>query len=221
MLKNSFLFKICTYICTMDQKKLEILERSGAVFMKYGLKSVTMDDLCREIGVSKKTIYKYFEDKTDLVHSILASKLDLDKTACDLCSASSENAIAELINTSRFVSEQFANINPTVFYDLQKHYPSAWKMMHDHKWDFVLNNIRNNIIRGKKENLYRDNINPDIIARYYVSAMDNLMDGTVYPSPEFRTHQVLTEILRFQIRGLASDKGIAYLKEHFNREINE
>ncbi len=205
----------------MDQKKLEILERSSTVFMKYGLKSVTMDDLCREIGVSKKTIYKYFEDKTDLVHSILASKLDLDKSACDLCSASSENAIAELINTSRFVSEQFANINPTVFYDLQKHYPSAWKMMHDHKWDFVLNNIRNNIIRGKKENLYRDNINPDIIARYYVSAMDNLMDGTVYPSPEFRTEQVLTEILRFQIRGLASDKGIAYLKEHFNREINE
>lgn len=205
----------------MDQKKLEILERSSAVFMKYGLKSVTMDDLCREIGVSKKTIYKYFEDKTDLVHSILASKLDLDKTACDLCSASSENAIVELINTSRFVSEQFSNINPTVFYDLQKHYPSAWKMMHDHKWDFVLNNIRNNIIRGKKENLYRDNINPDIIARYYVSAMDNLMDGTVYPSPEFRTDQVLTEILRFQIRGLASDKGIAYLKEHFNREINE
>ncbi len=213
--------KICVYICAMDQKKIEILERSSTVFMKYGLKSVTMDDLCREIGVSKKTIYKYFEDKTDLVNSILRSKLELDKTKCDTCATDSENAIAELINTSRFVLEQFSRINPTVFYDLQRHYPSAWKMMHDHKWEFVLNNIRKNIIRGKKEKLYRDNIDPDIISRYYVSSMDNLMDGSVYPSPEFKTDQVLTEILRFHIRGLASDKGITYLKEHFNREINE
>ena len=205
----------------MDQKKIEILERSGAVFMKYGLKSVTMDDLCREIGVSKKTIYKYFEDKNDLVISILESKLSMDKSACDVCISTSKNAIEELINTSRFVHDQFSNINPTVFYDLQKHYPTAWKMMHDHKWEFVLNNIRNNIIRGKKENLYRENVDPDIISRYYVSAMDSLMDGSVYPSPEFKTDKVLTEILRFHIRGLASDLGITYLKEHFNREINE
>lgn len=205
----------------MDQKKLEILERSGAVFMKYGLKSVTMDDLCREIGVSKKTIYKYFEDKTDLVNSILRSKIDTDRSICHHCVDNSENAIAELINTSRFIQEQFSNINPTLFYDLQKHYPEAWRMIQTHKWEFVLDNIRTNIIRGKKEQLYRENLDPDIIARYYVSSMDNMMDGSVYPTSEFKTEKVLTELLRFHIRGLASDLGIKYLKEHFNREINE
>ena len=200
---------------------MELLERSSVVFMKYGLKSVTMDDLCREIGVSKKTIYKYFEDKNDLVLTIIRFKVDMDKEACHAFTNSALNAIDELVNISRFVIEQFSNMNPSVFLDLRKHYPEAWKHMHDHKWEFVLNNIRENIIRGKKENLYRENLNPDIISRYYVAGMDSMMDGGVYPYPEFKIDQILAEILRFHIRGLANDDGINYLKEHFNREINE
>jgi len=200
---------------------MELLERSTAVFMKYGLKSVTMDDLCREIGVSKKTIYKYFEDKSDLVMSIIQFKLDMDKEMCSICTNQATNAIDELITISRFVLEQVGQVNPTVFYDLKRLYPEAWKRMHDHKWGFVLNNIRDNIIKGKEQNLYRDNLNPDIISRYYVSGMDSIMDGEVYPFPEFKTEHILTEVLRFHIRGLANDNGISYLKEHFNREINE
>lgn len=200
---------------------MELLERSSVVFMKYGLKSVTMDDLCREIGVSKKTIYKYFEDKNDLIISIIQFKVDMDKQTCMSCTKEASNAIEELVNISRFVIEHFTNMNPSVFLDLRKHYPEAWKHMHDHKWEFVLNNIRDNIIRGKQENLYRENLNPDIISRYYIAGMDIMMDGEVYPYPEFKTDEILTEILRFHIRGLANDNGINYLKEHFNREINE
>ena len=205
----------------MDQKKLELLERSSAVFMKYGLKSVTMDDLCREIGVSKKTIYKYFEDKNALVMTIIQFKIELDKQACKICVNSADNAIESLVNISKIVIEQLGNVNPSVFLDLRKHYPAAWKLMKDHKWEFVLDNIRENIIRGKSENLYRENLNPEIISRYYVSSMDTIMDGQVYPYPEFKTDEILAEVLKFHIRGLANDDGIKYLKEHFNREINE
>lgn len=200
---------------------MDLLERTSTVFMKYGLKSVTMDDLCREIGVSKKTIYKYFEDKNDLVLSIMNFKVGMDKEICHVCTRSATNAIDEIVNISNFVIEQFANINPSVFYDLPKHYPEAWKIMHDHKWNFVLNNVRDNIIRGKEENLYRENLNPEVIARYYVAGMDSIMEAEVYPYPEFKTDEILAEVLRFHIRGLANDNGIKYLKEHFNREINE
>ena len=205
----------------MDQKKIELLERASAVFMKYGVKSVTMDDLCREIGVSKKTLYIYFEDKTDLVVSIIKAKIEMDKETCLQCMNNAENAIDSLVSISRFVIQQLGNINPSVFMDLQKHYPEAWKMLHDHKWDFVLKNIHDNIVQGKNENIYRENLNPEIISRYYVSAMDSILDGTVYPWPQFKTDEIVTEILRFHIRGMANDQGIKYLKEHFNREINE
>lgn len=205
----------------MDQKKMELLERSSHVFLKYGVKSVTMDDLCREIGVSKKTIYKYFNDKNDLIQTIIQFKLDMDKEMCGVYTNNATNAVEELVNISRFVIEQIGTINASVLLDLKKHYPEAWKLMNDHKWEFVLKHIRDNVIRGKEENLYRENLNPEIISRYYVSSLDAIMDGEVYPYPEFKTDELLMEILRFHIRGLANDNGINYLKEHFNREINE
>jgi AcrR family transcriptional regulator len=209
------------YICIMDLKKIELLERASAVFMKYGIKSVTMDDLSRELGISKKTFYIYFEDKNDLVNSMIQAKIEMDKHACTVSKDDAENAIAALVNISRVVIEHLSQVNPTVFLDLKKHYPEAWKKMRDHKWEFVLDDIHKNILQGISEGLYRENLSPKIIARYYVGSIDILMDGEVFPWPEFKADEVLAEILRFQIRGLANDNGIKYLKENFNREINE
>ena len=140
----------------MDEKKLEILERASAVYMKFGIKSVTMDDLSRELGVSKKTIYKYFADKNDLVKLIIEMKVQMDQAVCINCSNQSENAIEDLINVSKFVIEHVGNVNPTVFYDLQKHYKDAWNIIEKHKWEFVLSMIKDNIERGIKEGIYRE-----------------------------------------------------------------
>ena len=128
----------------MDEKRLEILERATSVYMKFGIKSVTMDDLARELGISKKTIYKYFDDKNDLVKSIIEMKVEMDRAVCINCQQQSENAIDGLINVSKFVVEHVGNVNPTVFYDLQKYYKEAWKIMEKHKWEFVLSMIRQN-----------------------------------------------------------------------------
>ena len=205
----------------MNEKKLELIERASAVFMKFGIKSVTMDDLSRELGLSKKTFYKYFDDKNDLVYSIMDAKLNMDKAVCTESTASAENAIEAFVNISRVVIEHFSNINPTVFYDLKKHFPEAWKIMEQHKWEFVLNNIHTNILQGIQENLYRENLDPQIIARYYVASIDIIMDGDVYPWPEFKPDNIVAQIHRFQIRGMVSEKGMTYIKETFNNEINE
>ncbi len=205
----------------MDEKKLEIIERSTSVFMRYGIKSVTMDDLSRELGVSKKTIYKHFSDKNDLIRAVIEYSLSQEQKNCEHCTVNSSNAIEALISISQFVVNHIQNINPTVFYDMQKYHADAWKLMEEHKMDFVLSNIRNNIIQGIEEGLYRKNINPEILARMYVATIETLFDGQMFPWPEFKLEEVLREVRRFQIRGLASDKGIAYLNEKFNQEINE
>lgn len=79
-----------------------------------------MDDVARELGISKKTLYKYFTDKNELVMGILNAKLEMDTHYCLSCKNSSENAIDELYNISKFVLEQVGNINPVVFFDLKK-----------------------------------------------------------------------------------------------------
>lgn len=205
----------------MDEKKLEIINRATTVFMRYGIKSITMDDLSRELGVSKKTIYKHFSDKNELVHATIEKSLQEERKNCEYCTANSENAIEALISISLSIVNHFQNINPTVIYDLRKYHSDTWKLINSYKMDFVLNNIKKNIERGIKEGLYRKNIKPEIISRVYVSTIELIFDNTIYPWPEFKLDTVLKEIRRFQIRGLASDKGIEYLNKKFNQEINE
>jgi AcrR family transcriptional regulator len=204
----------------MEEKKLEIIEGASSVYMKYGLKSVTMDDLSRELGISKKTVYKYFKDKTDIVNSIIQFKLEMDTALCLNCQQNSENAIDDLINVSRQVIENIGKINPAVFYDLKRYYPDAWQIMQDHKWGFVLNMTRENIARGKEENIYREDLDNEVIARIYVGITDIILNGEIFPWPEFKFENVFREFINFQIRGMANEKGIKYLQKRFSNEMD-
>ncbi|TNF49052.1 MAG: TetR/AcrR family transcriptional regulator [Bacteroidetes bacterium] len=205
----------------MDPKKLEIIERSSQIFMRYGIKSITMDDVARELGISKKTLYKYFQDKNELVITILSAKIELDKQYCKRSNEQAENAIDELFNLSKFVHEQVGQINPVVFLDLKKHHPEGWELMRKHKWNFIFNMIHKNILRGISEGVYRSNLNPEIVARLYVGSTDLIMNEEVFPWPEFSFDKVFIETIRFHIRGMASDEGIEYLKQRIKKETNE
>ena len=196
----------------MDEKKLEIMERASQVYMKYGIKTVTMDDLSRELGISKKTIYKYFVDKNDLVRSIIEMKTTMDRAICVNCHQNTLNAIDELFAISELVIEHFNNINPAVFYDLRKYHPDAWEIMEKHKWEFVRSMIRENIERGILEKIYRESINSEILARLYVSSTDAIMNSSIFPWPEFKFQEVFIEMIYFQLHGMVNEEGRTYLK---------
>jgi len=202
----------------MDEKKLEILERASQVYMKYGIKSVTMDDLARELGISKKTIYKHFEDKNDLVSTIIELKTEMDKAVCMNYQQYAENAVDDLVNLIRLVVEHFNNVNPTVFYDLKKYHAEAWEIMEKHKWSFVQSMIADNIRRGIEEGIYRENINPEIISKLYVSATDSIMDGGIFPWPEFKFQQVFSELIFFQLHGMVNEAGRKILNQTISNE---
>lgn len=197
----------------MNEKALEILERATQVYMKYGVKSVTMDDLAKELSISKKTIYKYYSDKPELVKAIIEMKVDMDQAVCTNSAQQSNNAIEEMISISKFVIENIGSINPTVFYDLQKFYPEAWQVIQTHKWSFVLNMITVNIERGIKEGLYRKNLNAKIIGKQYVVANDMITNTNIFPWPEFKFEELFKEIMRFQLNGMVNDEGRKHLKE--------
>lgn len=204
----------------MDEKKLEILERASAVYLKYGIKTVTMDDLARELGISKKTIYKFFDDKNDLICSIIELKVQMDAAICVNCMQNSENAIDDLFNLSKLVIEHFSNINPAVFYDLRKYHPDAWDIMEKHKWDFLLSLIKDNVERGKRENIYREELQPEIVAKLYVAASDAVLNSKIFPWPEFRFQEVYLQMIHIQIHGLINEKGRNYLNQKLQNEIN-
>merc|ERR1711907_268702 len=183
----------------MDEKRLEILERATNVYMRLGIKSVTMDDLARELGISKKTIYKYFDDKSDLVRSIVQMKTEMDQAICMNCINQNGNAIDDLIQVSKLIAEHVGNINPTVIFDVKKYHPDAWQLMDNHRWDFVLNMISSNVEKGIRENLYRSDLNAEIIGRSYVASIDTLFNSDIFPWPKFTFQAIYSEMIRFHI----------------------
>lgn len=197
----------------MENKALEILEKSAEIFMRYGIKAVTMDDLARELGISKKTIYKYFSDKKELVKQIVLMKTELDKLMCETAQKNSENAIDEMFMMTQFVQEMFGDVHTSVFFDLQKYYSEAWQIMENHKNNYVQKLIETNIVRGIEEGLFRDDIHPEIIAAAYFSSLNTMFDGVTFTSSKYKLTEIFIELIRFQIRGLASEKGLDYLKK--------
>lgn len=202
----------------MDEKRLEILERASAVYMKYGIKSVTMDDLARELGISKKTIYKYFDDKSELVLSILELKVGMDQALCMNCEHTTENAIDHLLQISEMIVANIGKISPAVFFDLKKYHPEAWQRVEKHRMEFILNLIVGNVERGKKEGLYRANLNSGVIGRIYVGSVDLIFNVDYFPWPQFTFQEVYSQMIQFHIKGLVNNKGLIYLKQKLNNE---
>ena len=205
----------------MEEKKIEIMEKATEVFMRYGVKSVTMDDLAKSLGVSKKTIYKYYSDKNDLVKHIVKAKTQLDKTVCESSKLQAVNAIDELILISKSVSDMFGQLHTSVFFDLKKYHREAWDIMEAHKNDYVRDQIIDNIQRGISEGLYRKNLDSNIISTVYLTTMDAIFDGLSFNQSNINISTILIEVIRFQIRGMANDRGLSYLKERLKMEEND
>ena len=195
------------------EKETELLIAVTALFMKFGIKSLTMDDISRHLGISKKTLYQFVSDKKDLVKKALELAVGADQCMLEDISESEGNAIDELLIINEKVSQKLQTIQPAMMYDLQHHYPEAWKVMENHKKCFVYDMVVNNINTGIKQGYYRENVNPEIIASIYVTMIDKIFDSDMFPSHQYDFSTLHKEMARYHIRGIASSKGITYLGE--------
>jgi len=193
------------------ETKEQLLFAVTELFMRYGIKSLTMDDISSHLGISKKTLYLHVTDKKDLVKQCV--ELTVNTEQCMLCEvpAPKGNAIDELFFVNKRISEKLQNVQPAVMFDLQKYYPDAWKVMENHKQCFIYEMMVKNINDGIAEGLYRDNVNPEIVAKIYVGLIDKMFDPDFFPSNKYSFEFLHREIARYHIRGIASEKGKNYL----------
>lgn len=201
-------------------KKTEIISGATKLFMKYGIKSLTMDDVARHLGISKKTLYQYVSDKKDLVKKGVSLLIEREKSI--LCTAKDESntAIDELINVTKCVSSEVGEMHPSVIFDLQKYHPSAWKLIENHKKGFIFNMMLENLKRGINEGYYRDNLNPLLIANIYIGMMDKIINSENPLAKSITFDEMHKEIIRYHIKGIANKKGIEYLKEALKNNGN-
>ena len=197
----------------MDGKSENLIQQIFYLFMRNGIKSMTMDDIARELSISKKTIYKYFVDKSDLVNQVMQFHLDNDKKLVAEFSENTLNAIDEMFEIAKNTTKNIKEIHPSSYFDLQKYYPQAWEKFVRHNNEFVYSCIISNMEKGIKEGFYRENLNIPIIAKVYIARIDLCIDSSVFPPDKFTFKEVLVEMMRYHIRGIATEKGINYLSE--------
>ena len=207
-----------TFVAKMSEKKIEIALKAGEMFMKYGIKSVSMDDLARELSVSKKTIYAHFSDKNVLVELILTAHLTEIQMKCESIFGKRDNAIQELFEVINIAAQQMNSIHPSVIFDLQKYHPGAWKLIDLHETEFVLPFILLNIKRGRKENLYRNDFDASVVAQIYVTVNDSIFKRTIKGSDETPLVQIFHESLMFILFGMATPEGKQYIRKHIKDE---
>ena len=177
------------------------------LFMQFGLKSVSMDDIAGKLGISKKTIYQYYADKDALVDDVIKSVLEHSETCCDLDKNRADNAVHEIFLAMDFIMEVFRSMNPSLLFDMQKYYPTAYQKFAKHKNDYLFGVIKQNLERGIEEELYREDLKVEVIARFRVESM-------MLPfNPEFHTKvkqslaAIEQEITLHYLFGMVSPKG--------------
>lgn len=199
-------------------KKTEYLRIIAQLFMRYGFKSVGVDDISKELGISKKTLYQEFKDKNDIVDQVTAMVIGEEQTMVCSIADKSENAIDEVIELAKLIGAKHENIHPSIHFELKKYYPRAFKRFEEHKHNHVFNCIKSNLDRGINEALYRGNINTDIIAGIFVNKMEMFIDRDSFGDKEYSFQEVYFEMMRYHIRGIASEKGREYLKNRIQQD---
>jgi TetR/AcrR family transcriptional regulator, cholesterol catabolism regulator len=203
---------------------LRIKKKAHDLFMQYGLRSVSMDDIANSLGISKKTIYQYYADKDELVDAVVDAEFTKNEGICEFDRQNSKNAIHEIFMAMDMVVEMFSSMNPSLIFDMQKYYPKAFQKFHKHKNDYLYNVIRDNIIRGVSEELYRQEMNVDIISRFRVESITIPFNPEFHNKMKYNMAQIEEEFIIHFLFGMASPKGykmiLKYQQERNNKSNN-
>jgi TetR/AcrR family transcriptional regulator, cholesterol catabolism regulator len=202
---------------------MEIKERIALGFeklvKKYGVKRVTLDELASDIGISKKTIYQHFEDKTDIVRHVFIAGLNEDKCLIENMEASSKNVIEQFFRISKYFQAEMEGINPIVFHDLKKFYPNVWALFSEHKNGFMRQKVRHALTIGKQQGLVREDVDIELAAILHGEMIDISFNDDILQSKKFRVPQVHIDIIEFFLYGVCTLKGHKLINKHKN--INE
>jgi len=183
------------------------------LFMRLGIRSVSMDDISRQLGISKKSLYQEFESKQDLLDASLESIQSEDRTSCAAFELQAENAIEEMYLITKYVLQRLRTLSPSAIHDLKKYYPEQYEKMHKFHTGYITGVVENNMIRGIEQGLYRKDINTSIASRFYVHRSMTIVDETHFPLQNYRRDELFQEHILLHMHSLVTDLGLRMLDD--------
>ncbi|MCF8231559.1 MAG: TetR/AcrR family transcriptional regulator [Bacteroidales bacterium] len=198
----------------MDERFEIILKEANKIFHTYGIKSISMDDLCRELKISKKTLYQYVDNKTDLLQQTIDYQFSKDNNKINAVMKQNHNAIDTLIEVSKMIYEELKKFQPNIImFDLKKYFPETLEYLIDKKRRYFYDYIKGNLEQGIEEGLYRQDLNTDLITRLYIRKMEDMHDPDGFLNGDYTFEKIFEVMFDNHIRGIANEKGINYYEE--------
>ncbi|UYZ61892.1 TetR/AcrR family transcriptional regulator [Hymenobacter weizhouensis] len=199
--------------------KHRILQSAEALFMRNGIKSVSMDDIAQHLAMSKKTLYKWFENKDQIVLAVAEHHLQMEEAECCRMFEQAENALDELFQMMTWAKRQFQDVHPGIFYDLKKYYPAAWAVWEKHKNFFILEKISDNLRRGMAEGLYRADLNVEVLSRLHLAEIELAFNADLFPARQYNPNTIHFIFLEHFLLGVATLKGHKLINQY--RHVTE
>lgn len=202
-----------TFPMELDSKTNEIIVQTAKLFRQYGVRSVSVDDIARELGISKKTFYKYIANKEELIKLIMNYSFSRIKEKVEEVIQSKYNAIDALLEISKTVNEDVKLFTPTVSFDLKKYYPEIYNEHINRSKEWVMKAVTTNLKNGIKQGYYRKEINPDIVAALYVNKIEALHSSELCEKHEITFELIFETMFENHLRGIANKSGVEYFEK--------
>lgn len=196
----------------------KILKGAEELIFKFGIKNITMDDIARHLSMSKKTIYKYYKEKDEIVHSLMKFSIEDDKCRIKRIYDSKLNVVEEVFEMMKEMRELFGKINPIVFHELHKYYPETWKEFQKFKSEFIQDMAERTLIKGQKDGYIRKDINTKLLAKLRVENIEMTLNGIVFPHDKYNMLDVQIAITEHFLYGVCTLKGHKLINKHKNIE---
>lgn len=196
------------------ETKDRILLKADELFRRYGIRAVTLDEIATALGISKKTIYQFFEDKDALVDAVMMVEFENNRKDCCMASLNAKDAIDEMFQLLQNIDEDFRNLNPIIIFDLKKFHFKTFEKFEKHLHQDILQMIVANLKRGIAEGLYREDLDVEIVARFRVATIWLMFDQDVFPANKFQLTKVVKEVFELFLHGLVNTKGYKLIEKY-------
>lgn len=198
--------------------KEEIVQKASDMFLRLGYKSVTMDDIAAEMGISKKTIYQHFSNKEELVEASTSHLFSTISLGIDSIREMQKNSIEEIFTIRTFMMQHLNNESSSPFYQLQKFFPKIFSCLREKQFMKMNSCMKENLQKGVDGGIFRSDINIDFISRIYFTGLTGIKDPNVFPMEMFNIPDLTKQFLEYHLRGIVTERGLEVLKVVMDNE---
>jgi AcrR family transcriptional regulator len=184
-----------------------IIQKARDLFFSYGLKSVSMDDLAKQAGISKKTIYQFVSDKNELIEKVVEEWMLVHKQALKKAVKESDNAVEELFMQDNLPFSAIASVNIHFFHQLEKFFPAVWKTLEAHKQKIVRQSIVKNLQRGIQENHYRNDLDVQFLSDVRLQQISTALNPVDFTERRGETKKLMYDFTVFYLHSVVNANG--------------